>query len=280
MLGALKMHYVVDDFTDPWIKPDTILMLHGNAESALAWYAWVPHLARRYRVVRPDRRGFGQSTPMPKDYEWSFDVLIDDHIRLMDALGIERFHVVGAKWGGTLARVFAARCPERVATLTVAGTPAAARPGGTVIPKLKQEFEERGLSDWARRTMGMRLGSNFPPEGVQHWIDFMSRAPASTLIGFQDINYADISAEIPCRRSPARRWSSRPKAAGLRRSKKTAPGSSRFPSRVCSCCRGIRTTSRSLMRMRARRRRWGLLRRAVSWFTDRPSFHNRCGIHL
>lgn len=198
----LEMHYVVDDFTDPWSKPETILLLHGNAESSMAWYAWVPHLARRYRVVRPDRRGFGASTPMPRDFAWSFDVLIDDHIRVMDALGIERFHLVGAKWGGTLARVFAARRPERVATLTVIGTPAAARPGGEIIPNLVQEFEQHGLKDWVRRTMGKRLGSDFPREGVEHWIDFMSRAPVSTLIGFQEINYADISAEIPEIRCP------------------------------------------------------------------------------
>ena len=62
----LEMHYVVDDFTDPWTQPETVLMLHGNAESGLAWWAWVPTLARHYRVVRPDMRGFGQSTPMPK----------------------------------------------------------------------------------------------------------------------------------------------------------------------------------------------------------------------
>ena len=193
----LEMHYVVDDFTDPWTKPETILLLHGNAESAMAWYAWVPHLARRFSVVRPDRRGFGASTPMPRDFEWSLDLLIDDHIRLMDALGIERFHLVGAKWGGTLARVFAARRPDRVKTLTVIGTPAAARPGGDIIPKLVEEFEQRGLKDWVQRTMGMRLGSAFPREGLEYWIDFMSRAPVSTLIGFQEINYADISAEIP-----------------------------------------------------------------------------------
>ena len=36
------MHYEVDDFTDPWRRPETVLMLHGNAESGLAWYAWVP----------------------------------------------------------------------------------------------------------------------------------------------------------------------------------------------------------------------------------------------
>lgn len=61
------MHYVVDDYTDPWRESETILMLHGNAESGAAWYAWVPHLARHYRVVRPDMRGFGESTPMPRD---------------------------------------------------------------------------------------------------------------------------------------------------------------------------------------------------------------------
>ena len=32
----LDMHYEVDDFTDPWLQPETILLLHGNAESGLA----------------------------------------------------------------------------------------------------------------------------------------------------------------------------------------------------------------------------------------------------
>ena len=191
------MCYQVDDFTDPWSRPESILLLHGNAESSAAWYAWVPQLARQFRVVRPDRRGFGQSTPMPADYEWTLETLIDDHIRLMDALEIDRFHVVGCKYGGTIARAFAARRPQRVSTLTVIGTPQASRPGGEVIPKLVKEFEAHGLRDWAKRTMGMRLGSDFPREGVDYWIDFMSRAPVSSMIGFNKcINYVDISSEM------------------------------------------------------------------------------------
>ena len=187
------MFYRVDDFTDPWTAPETILLLHGNCESSAAWYAWVPLLARRFRVVRPDRRGFGASTPMPRDFPWTLDVLIEDHVRLMDALGIERVHVVGCKWGGTLARVLAARRPERVRTLTVIGTPPASRPGGEAIPKLVAEFEAHGLKDWARRTMGMRLGSGFPREGVEYWIEFMSRTAVSTMIAFnQTLNYVDI----------------------------------------------------------------------------------------
>ena len=34
----LTMHYEVDDFTDPWRQPDTVLLLHGNAESGAAWF--------------------------------------------------------------------------------------------------------------------------------------------------------------------------------------------------------------------------------------------------
>src|SRR3990172_9843201 len=119
----LTMHYLVDDYTDPWREPETILLLHGNAESSAAWYGWAPHLARRFRVVRADMRGFGASTPMPRDFPWTLDILIDDFIRLMDMLGIGRFHLVGAKIGGTIARAFAARRPARVRTLTVGGTP-------------------------------------------------------------------------------------------------------------------------------------------------------------
>ena len=108
----LDMHYRVDDFTDPWRDPQTILMLHGNAESGLAWYAWVPKLARHYRLVRPDMRGFGESTPMPSGYPWTLDRLLDDFCELLDHLDIARCHLVGAKIGGTIARVRSSFVPS------------------------------------------------------------------------------------------------------------------------------------------------------------------------
>src|SRR5271169_3954286 len=114
-----QLHYLVDDFTDPWREAQTILLLHGNAESGAAWYGWVPDLARHYRVVRPDMRGFGASTAMPRDFPWTLDRLIEDFTSLMDRLESRRFHLVGAKIGGTIARAFAARRPERAQTLTV-----------------------------------------------------------------------------------------------------------------------------------------------------------------
>jgi pimeloyl-ACP methyl ester carboxylesterase len=193
-----QLHYLVDDFTEPWGQPETILLLHGNAESGLAWYAWVPLLARSFRVIRPDMRGYGASTPMPRDFPWTLDVIVDDYTRLMDSLGVQRFHLVGAKIGGIIARAFAARRPERVATLTVVGSPPPLRQGAEHVPALTEEFETRGVEHWARRTMAGRLGERFPAEGVEWWIGFMGRTPVSTIVGFNAaINYSDIRADLP-----------------------------------------------------------------------------------
>jgi 3-oxoadipate enol-lactonase len=200
----LDLFYRVDDFTDPWRTPQTILLLHGNAESGEAWYGWVPHLARQYRLVRPDMRGFGRSTPMPADFSWTLDILIDDFLRLADHLGVDRFHLVGAKIGGTIARAFAARRGERVQTLTVAGTPPPLREGAAErAPELAEAFRREGVEPWARRTMKGRLGGEFPPEGVEWWISFMARTAVSTQIGFMGtIACADIRADIPKIRCP------------------------------------------------------------------------------
>lgn len=201
----LDLHYLVDDYTDPWRRPETLLLLHGNAESGLAWYRWTPPLARQYRVVRPDMRGFGASTPMPRNFPWTLDVIIGDYLALMDALGLERFHLVAAKIGGTIARALAARHPQRVRTLTVIGTPPPRRQGGNqVIPALQEEFEQQGVEHWARRTMARRLGDHFPPEGVEWWTKFMGRTAVSTQVGFmQHIAYADITADLPRIACPA-----------------------------------------------------------------------------
>lgn len=194
----LEMHYEVDDFTDPWRTSETILLLHGNCESGAVWFGWVPHLARHLRVVRPDMRGYGASTPVPRDYPWSLDVVIDDFIKLMDMLGIERFHLVGAKIAGMVARRFAARFPQRVLTLTVAGTPPPRYDVAARVDSLTAEIEQHGIEHWVRRTMAGRLGAAFPPEGVEWWVKLMARTPVSSQICFvRNIPLADITADLP-----------------------------------------------------------------------------------
>jgi pimeloyl-ACP methyl ester carboxylesterase len=142
-------------------------------------------------------RGFGQSTPMPRNFPWTLDIVIDDYLALMDALGIERFHLVGAKIGGVIGRAFAARHPARVRTLTVAGSPPPIRADNATREARVREVEEQGIEYWARRSMRGRLGKAFPQAGVEWWIKYMARTSAPSEAGFAEtINFSDITADV------------------------------------------------------------------------------------
>src|SRR3954447_13426101 len=51
---GVRLGYRIDDFTDPWKKAPTLLLLHAAMGSARGYFAWVPLLSRHYRVVRMD----------------------------------------------------------------------------------------------------------------------------------------------------------------------------------------------------------------------------------
>lgn len=179
-----SMYYEVTDFAEPWRAHEAILLLHGNAESGEAWFGWMPELTRDYRVVRPDMRGFGRTTPMPRDHAWSLDRIVDDFIAVMDHLQIDRFYLVGAKVGGTMALHLAARHPSRVKTVTVLSSPTRGESAGDRYRAWVEVIEQHGVIGWARDTMAKRLGGTFPPEGIEWWINFMGRTASSTQLGF------------------------------------------------------------------------------------------------
>jgi pimeloyl-ACP methyl ester carboxylesterase len=90
-----------------------VLMIHGFPSNATAFAALVPLLEDRFRLVAPDMVGFGWSTRRirrPLDG----DAYADRVAGLMDVLGLERPHVVGLSWGGSVAQRLAARHPDRV----------------------------------------------------------------------------------------------------------------------------------------------------------------------
>ena len=194
----MELFYQEHDFTDPWKKSPAVLLLHGNAESSDAWYGWVPALARHLRVVRPDMRGFGSSTAMPSDFHWTLDIVIDDFIQLMNSLGIDKFHLVGAKIGGSIARAFAGRHPDRILTLTVVGSPPGLRSNvHSNIAARTEILQKHGVAYWAENTMMKRLGSSFPKEGAEWWTTFMGKTALSTEIGFVPlVAFADITADM------------------------------------------------------------------------------------
>src|SRR5919109_1294197 len=154
--GDLVMYYEDDAFTDPWATPETVVLHHGNAKSSRLWYAWVPLLARDYRVIRVDARGFGRSSVPPPGYAWSLEGFAMDLKHLMDHLGIDRAHLVGETIGGTIALQFAAQFPERLHTVTACTSPYKFRGVQTYLDYYNL-VQEQGVEAWVRQTADRRL---------------------------------------------------------------------------------------------------------------------------
>lgn len=203
MESGLKLAYRVDDFTDPWKPADTVLMIHGLAESSESWRAWVPHLSRRNRLLRPDLRGYGESTPMPASYRWTLDGLVADLIALLDHENLARVHVVGAKIGGTIGLRLAALHPARVLSLSAIGTPASLTSFVDRAPGWRQQIRENGVRPWAEATMKGRVGSDLPPAAIAWWIDLMAKTAPSTMEGFlQMVPTVDVTGCLGLIRAP------------------------------------------------------------------------------
>jgi pimeloyl-ACP methyl ester carboxylesterase len=179
---GVELNIEIDDYTDPWSQPATVLMVHGLAESTAAWRGWVPHLARHYRVARVDLRGFGKSTPMRAEYAWSMERLLDDLAAVIACLGCKKVHLVGAKSGGSMVLTAAARMPQLVHSV-IAVTPPVIAAAGT-NDWLKQ-IETEGIAAWAKTTMAGRLGSRASAQEIDYWIhNIQGQTPLSTLQGY------------------------------------------------------------------------------------------------
>ena len=101
-----------------------VILLHGYPETKESWDGVVPGLAAAgYRVLAPDQRGYSPRARPRGRRAYVADNLVADVLALADAVGAERFHVVGHDWGGAVAWYCAMWHPQRVATVTSLATP-------------------------------------------------------------------------------------------------------------------------------------------------------------
>lgn len=101
---------------------EPVLLLHGYPQTHACWHQIAPALARRYRVVCADLRGYGDSSKpagLADHSNYAKRAMALDMVELMAALGLPRFHLVGHDRGGRVAHRLAADHAERVQTLTV-----------------------------------------------------------------------------------------------------------------------------------------------------------------
>jgi pimeloyl-ACP methyl ester carboxylesterase len=108
----------------------TTLFLHGAGFTRM-WLPLYERLAERLDLIAPEHPGYGE-TEMP---EWldGFDDIVIHYDEFLDALGLERVHMIGYSLGGWIAAEFASFYPKRLESLTLI-TPAGLRIPGKPIP--------------------------------------------------------------------------------------------------------------------------------------------------
>ncbi len=91
---------------------EPVLMLHGWPQHWYAWRHMIGLMQDDYHLICPDLRGFGWSDAPSSGY--LKEQLVDDIIGIIDALGLQRVHLVGHDWGGWLGFLLCLRQPERI----------------------------------------------------------------------------------------------------------------------------------------------------------------------
>ena len=140
--------------------------------------AWVDRLARFARVIIFDKRGQGLSDRM--EGAPTLDERMDDITMVMDAVGIERAHLLGVSEGGTLCALFAATYPERVQTLSMFGSFARFSSSDDYPHMLDEKTHMIGAERWGKGwTAKVFSPSIYKEPGIQELAARFERATAS-----------------------------------------------------------------------------------------------------
>jgi 3-oxoadipate enol-lactonase len=114
--GDARIHYALDGPTE-----SPVLVFSNSLGANISmWEAQVSELTKKFRVLRYDTRGHGQSSSSPGPY--SIEQLGRDVIALLDALDLDRVHFCGLSMGGMIGMWLGARAPGRLNHLVLCNT--------------------------------------------------------------------------------------------------------------------------------------------------------------
>src|SRR5690625_2062379 len=137
---GINIKYAIDDFSPLWKSPSTVVMLHAAMGSMERFRAWVPAISEKFRVVRWDMRGHGDSDEPDEQAELSIRRLSRDLVEMLDHLKLENAQVVGSSTGGIIAMHAAINYPDRIRSVA----------SYAAIPGLKPSTNHNDYDDWDR----------------------------------------------------------------------------------------------------------------------------------
>jgi pimeloyl-ACP methyl ester carboxylesterase len=182
--NGLKFNVAVEGIDgDP-----AVVLLHGFPDTHAVWRHQVPALVDAgYQVIAPDMRGRGGSERPSAVEEYFMPNMIGDVRGIIDALGVDRAHLVGHDWGAVVAWLFASFEPTRTRSLTAMSV---GHPATFAWPTLRQRerswymlfFQFEGIAERALQQDDWRLFREWTrnhPE-TDAWIAELSKPDALT----------------------------------------------------------------------------------------------------
>ena len=181
---GVRLAYATTGSGPPLVKASNWLTHLDFEWGSPIWRHWYTALSRHHRLIRYDERGNGMSQRDVPDV--SFDTWVRDLETVVDAVGLDRFPLLGISRGGAIAIAYAAKHPERVTQLVLYG---AFEAGRTHVGTPQELEARRALASLVRLGWGLdnpafckTFTCRFIPEATsahERWLDELQRVSTS-----------------------------------------------------------------------------------------------------
>jgi 3-oxoadipate enol-lactonase len=163
-----------------------MVLSHSLACSLVMWNPQMDDLSPHFQVLRYDMRGHGHSDVTPGPY--TIELLAEDVIGLLDALGIDRMHFVGLSVGGMIGQSLALNHPKRLRSLALCDTSSA-------VPQEAQPIWQERIE--RTRAKGMESQAN---ETMERWFTpaFLKQNPPMVGLIRKQILATPVAGYLGC----------------------------------------------------------------------------------
>ncbi|MFX0077870.1 MAG: alpha/beta fold hydrolase [Candidatus Hermodarchaeota archaeon] len=112
---GLKIHYKVEG------SGSALVLIHGGLSSLEDWYdvEYVTQLKDDFKLILVDLRGHGSSEQPEEPAMYSYDFMVEDIVKVLDELDIDKVHVAGFSFGGWFVYGLAEAIPERLLSMII-----------------------------------------------------------------------------------------------------------------------------------------------------------------
>jgi 3-oxoadipate enol-lactonase len=177
--NGIEQFYTVEG-AGPWL-----VMSHSLACTSAMWNEQAALLAKRFKVLRYDTRGHGQTDAPAGPY--SLDLLADDAKGLLDALGIRQAHWIGISMGGMIGQTLALKAPGLLQSLVLADTTSRNPPEAWPMWKERIDVAEaKGMEATVESTLARWFTEPFRktrPDRIKPIADMIRATPVAGYVG-------------------------------------------------------------------------------------------------